>query len=150
MAVSPSSHLPPSSIHWLYISTFKLYLLLLFLHETSSSFLLSISIKILDRYAEKNMALYVNSDTTVQIRVCANIMKECTDFLCARVWQQCLCITLPFSGAPLSHVFHICRALFVPNLCYRNCYHGYSQRGPLTQWQTQWPWQPQDQWWVIW
>lgn len=85
MAVSPSSHLPPSSILWLYICTFKLYLLLLFLHETSFSFLLSISIKILDRYAEKNMALCVNSDTTVQIRVCANIMKDCTDFLCARV-----------------------------------------------------------------
>lgn len=39
----------------------------------------------------------------------------------------------PFSGAPLVHALHICRALFVPNLCYRHGYHGYSQQGPLTQ-----------------
>lgn len=39
----------------------------------------------------------------------------------------------PFSGAPLVHALHICRALFVPNLCYSHGYHGYSQQGPLTQ-----------------
>ncbi len=95
-------------------------------------------------------ALSVDFDATVWMRVhmllwrCALIFSEC---VCLRV---CMCTTHPFSRAPLIHAFHIWRALFVPNLWYRHCYHGYSQRGPLTQWQTQWPWQPQDQWWVIW
>lgn len=100
------------------------------------------------REGNYSCALSVHFDTPVCMRCsCQGVHAR---FLWMCVLAVCVRATHPFSEAPLMHAFHIWRALFVPNLCYRRRYHSYSQWGPLTQWQTQWPWQPQDQWWVIW
>lgn len=53
---------------------------------------------------------------------CEGVQSRFSMNICAG--KVCVCHPSILWGS--THTFHIWRALFVPNLCYRHCYHGYS------------------------